>query len=364
MCETIDEVRLLSQAVETSLLNRFPAFVFRMPGDDAFYWGACTREALDVLSGSELPETPEGFLFAPFDVKTLPAFFFPVKAVRAESVEIDALKRIGAASVIGDKPIECHDISYGRYKNQVENLVEETFCSTLKKAVLSRTVTLDRPSVSDMQLVLRLAAKYPSAFVSWVHLPGVGRWIGATPETLLDYDGSVLSTMALAGTRRAGSKEAWGEKEMEEQQIVTDYIVNALGKEGFATEVGERATRVAGQVEHLCTPISISGDFDRRRVSDILNVLHPTPAVGGYPKALAIDWIRRVEQHDRDYYGGYLGPVSGREIRLFVNLRCMEVNDTLLKLYVGGGLTAQSRPEDEWNETEAKAQTLLSVINE
>ena len=234
----------------------------------------------------------------------------------------------------------------------------------LKKAVLSRTVTLARPAVSDMQLILRLAAKYSSAFISWVHLPGRGRWIGATPETLLDYDGKVLSTMALAGTRRAGSEEPWGEKEVEEQQIVADYIVRSLEKEGFIPEVGARSTRVAGQVEHLCTPVSVPGNFDRRRLSDILNILHPTPAVGGYPKALAMEWIHRVEQHDRRYYGGYLGPVSRKKIRLFVNLRCMEVNDTTLKLYVGGGLTALSRPESEWKETEAKAQTLLSVIND
>ena len=82
----------------------------------------------------------------------------------------------------------------------------------LRKAVLSRTVTLPRPAVSDVELFVRLAARYPSAFVSWVHLPGGSRWIGATPETLLDYDGRELSTMALAGTRRAGSPGEWGRR--------------------------------------------------------------------------------------------------------------------------------------------------------
>ena len=201
------------------------------------------------------------------------------------------------------------------------------------------------------------------AFVSWVHLPGRGRWIGATPETLLDYDGRMLSSMALAGTRKAGAPGEWGQKELEEQQIVTDSIVAALKSRGLAPVVGDRFTRVAAQVEHLCTPISAEVRLSGDRLNEILCALHPTPAVGGYPKAEAKAWIDRVEPHRRRYYGGYLGPVRVDGVRLFVNLRCLEANNSLLRLYVGGGLTAQSQPASEWCETEAKAQTLLSVIN-
>ena len=99
------------------------------------------------------------------------------------------------------------------------------------------------------------------------------------------------------------------------------------------------------------------------QLNDILCALHPTPAVGGYPKEAAKVWIDRVEPHRRRYYGGYLGPVQADGMRLFVNLRCMEVDDGYVRLYVGGGLTVQSQPASEWCETEAKAQTLLSVIN-
>ena len=130
-----------------------------------------------------------------------------------------------------------------------------------------------------------------------------------------------------------------------------------------SSSIGERFSRKAGQVEHLCTPISLKVGSANGRLAEILSVLHPTPAVGGYPKELAMEWIRRVEPHERRYYGGYLGPMFGEHVRLFVNLRCMEVDDSRLRLYVGGGLTDKSDPESEWKETEAKAQTLLSIIN-
>ena len=109
--------------------------------------------------------------------------------------------------------------------------------------------------------------------------------------------------------------------------------------------------------------ISLKVGSANGRLAEILSALHPTPAVGGYPKELAMEWIRRVEPHERRYYGGYLGPMFGEHVRLFVNLRCMEVDDSRLRLYVGGGLTDKSDPESEWKETEAKAQTLLSIIN-
>ncbi len=234
----------------------------------------------------------------------------------------------------------------------------------IKKAVLSRTVTVERPSLSDAEIFQRLSEKYPTAFVNWVHIPDVGRWIGATPETLLDYDGERVETMSLAGTRPAGTLGDWGEKEKEEQQIVTDYIFTHLQALSPQAKQGERFTRQAGQVEHLCTPIEAKGHFDSEALSRLVDALHPTPAVGGFPKAEALQFIQQVEPHDRKYYGGYCGFVAENKMRLFVNLRCMEMDDRYLRLYVGGGLTAQSQPESEWRETEAKAQTLLSVIQE
>lgn len=354
---------LLTQAFGQSLESRFPAFAFRLPGETTFYWGACAAGDVTALSEAGFPEGREGFLFAPFDHEEFPALFFPVKPMPVETIDREKLRSHAGLLAADDAAIPSSDSDYVSYARQAQTLIEAMSRGELRKAVLSRTVTLRRPPVSDAELFLRLAAKYPAAFVSWVHLPGRGRWIGATPETLLDYDGRVMSTMALAGTRKAGTPDEWGPKEQDEQQIVADSIVASLKSCGLTPITGDRFTRVAAQVEHLCTPITVEGPLSGDRLNDILCALHPTPAVGGYPKAIAKEWIDRVEPHRRRYYGGYLGPVRADGVRLFVNLRCLEANNSLLRLYVGGGLTAQSQPASEWCETEAKAQTLLSVIN-
>ncbi|MEA3463441.1 MAG: chorismate-binding protein, partial [Bacteroidota bacterium] len=90
---------------------------------------------------------------------------------------------------------------------------------------------------------------------------------------------------------------------------------------------------------------------------------HPTPAVAGQPKEDAICFIKQLEPHDRDYYTGFLGPLQHRGATdLFVNLRCMKITPSFISLYVGGGITLESDPAEEWNETRLKAQSLLKIM--
>ncbi len=342
-----------------SLDGGFPAIAFRLPGDDCLYWGACEPNELRLLAEDEPLPMEGGFIFAPFDKGD--HLFFPTCLQPIGKIECRDLP-------VGEPVAECaeccaEDSSLDDYFAQVDQLVEAMKEGEIRKAVLSRAVTVDRPRLSDAQLFLRLTEKYPSAFVSWVHRPGKERWIGATPETLLDYDGHHLASMSLAGTRTAGTLGEWGAKEQEEQQIVTDYIYSIFKELTDNPELGERFTRSAGPVEHLCTPIIASGRYDSSVLTRLVSALHPTPAVCGFPKEESLRWINRVEKNPRSYYGGYLGPVSVEAMRLFVNLRCMAVTDRYVRLYVGGGLTALSQPDSEWRETEAKAQTLLAVMD-
>ena len=91
--------------------------------------------------------------------------------------------------------------------------------------------------------------------------------------------------------------------------------------------------------------------------------MHPTPAVAGQPKEDAIRFIKQLEPHDRDYYTGYLGPFQHQgDTDLFVNLRCMKITPAYISLYVGGGITLESDPAEEWNETRLKAQSLLKIM--
>ena len=99
------------------------------------------------------------------------------------------------------------------------------------------------------------------------------------------------------------------------------------------------------------------------RLWELVDAMHPTPAVAGQPKDDAINFIKKLEPHDRDYYTGFLGPVSeNEEVDLFVNLRCLKITPGYLSLYVGGGITLESDPADEWDETRWKADSLLNIL--
>ena len=221
----------------------------------------------------------------------------------------------------------------------------------------------------------KLRTKYPQAFVSLVSVPGVGTWLGATPEVLAEVtaDG-YFRTVALAATQPATAAATprtaiWRQKEIEEQALVARYIVSCFKQLRLREyhETGPR-TVVAGQLLHLRTDFEVSlanVPFPAALGTDMLRLLHPTSAVGGMPKAAALAFLQQHEGYDRAYYSGFLGPVNVTApgvARLFVNLRCLQVRAHEAVLYAGTGLTADSDPEREWQETEMKLQTVATVL--
>jgi isochorismate synthase len=122
-------------------------------------------------------------------------------------------------------------------------------------------------------------------------------------------------------------------------------------------------TAQAGNIVHLKTRYKISLKQLKGKIGKLIADLHPTPAVCGLPRNKSYELIRKTEKHDRSFYAGFLGPwnISG-ESKLFVNLRCAAIYNKKMNLYIGGGLTAESKVESEWEETVRKSQTLLSVL--
>jgi isochorismate synthase len=237
----------------------------------------------------------------------------------------------------------------------------------LKKIVFSRAKQVDFNQNQLFQLFTKLCDTYPNAFIYLLSSPLLGTWIGATPEILLEIHGNNVFTMSLAGTKSIDSEEEWNEKEIEEQQYVTDFILDTLNEHGIKkTELNGPYPFPAGPVKHLRTDISF--DLGNRTGIELATALHPTPAVSGLPKQLAIEVIEAIEKHDLKYdrflYAGFLGRVSPEKTKLFVNLRCCQIIEDKAYIYVGGGFTKDSTPEQEWQETERKSKTLLSVIQD
>jgi len=198
-----------------------------------------------------------------------------------------------------------------------------------------------------------------------VNIPGVFSWCGASPELLLNSENNILNTVALAGTQKYNEVNVsgfkWSNKDIEEQSFVCDYIEKEIRKAGFSFFKSEPVTVRAGEVVHIKTRYSIEGK--KENFWDLVGMLHPTPAVCGTPMDKALNLIEEVETHDRSYYTGFLGPIDIQcERKLFVNLRCAKFSEGSLSLYVGGGITAQSLPEKEWEETELKADTLIKLL--
>lgn len=243
----------------------------------------------------------------------------------------------------------------------------------VKKAVLSRSAFVKTDSGTHVvELFRRAAVGNPDSFVALVSTPFTGTWLLATPEILLESDGDMCHTIALAGTRDSSESfpdgdcvaASWDRKNIEEQQYVAKYISHRLA--AFSDDVKENGpfTHNAGRVSHL------RSDFHFRKspsvtIGRIVSELHPTPAVCGVPSGKARILIDRCEHNDRRYYSGFCGTVcTDGECRLFVTLRCMSIFSDWCRLYAGGGLLAESDEESEWRETELKMTAMKNCMSD
>ena len=202
-------------------------------------------------------------------------------------------------------------------------------------------------------------------FVYLISSTDAGTWIGATPETLIRSIDTHGFSMALAGTKDKKNQNSWSPKEYDEQQWVSDYILETLqlGGQKEIKQQGPYETD-AGNLSHLRTDFSF--DLGGYQPMDVAKRLHPTPAIAGLPKRESLQLITNMEEinggYRRDLYAGYLGLIEDDMSQLYVNLRCAQLFKDLAFLYVGGGYTKYSVPENEWNETERKSETLLKVF--
>lgn len=253
-------------------------------------------------------------------------------------------------------------------------------CGTDGKVVAARCKTVFG-DYDIINILEKLSISYPNATVFCFATEYSGLWIGATPELLLERTADrTYRAMSLAGTRPAGTAEEWDAKNSEEQQIVVDYIASNFRAAGIQPTPGERHTHRAGAIEHLCTVIegSVSADDattdltvdgkgardERAFIEALLQTFSPTPALGGYPKDMALEMIARHERTPRGAYGGYFGYVdSDMSFRLYVNLRSARLLTGAMRLYAGGGITRLSDPAAEWLETERKMKTMELGMN-
>ena len=342
----------IEEAIRVAMENNLPFYAFRKPNEDVEF-----GMQLSPLMPQKVGE--KGFVVYPFIVTKQTPQLFIKQEYTLNNFPLNVEKREI------EYPTENIEIEFAQYQESAKKLISDMNEGKYQKAVLSRTIGVEVDARNRVaEWFASLCESYPQAYVYIFSVPEVATWIGATPEKLLEYDGNTVTTMALAATRRIDETRDFTLKEEREQQIVAEYITDKFNNVGLNINISPRFVKTAGPVEHLCNIISASG-VDNNTSQQLLNLIHPTPAVAGMPLDEAMIAIKEVEKRPRRYYSGYLGGVEeNNTFSLFVNLRSMEIFPNRVQLYVGGGLTSQSQVDLEWNETEHKAQTLLKTIKD
>jgi isochorismate synthase len=248
--------------------------------------------------------------------------------------------------------------SKDEYLTKADEFIREIQNQNLSKAILSRIKVTSTRANPDA-LFEKLCRAYPKAFVYLVSSSHFGTWIGATPEILLTCENGVGKSIALAGTMKSDGQAPWGEKEINEQKFVADFISEQLSNDFPELEIDGPNEMIAGPVKHLATTFEFS--LNSKRPIDVALSLHPTPAVSGLPRKESIELINYVEEHNRSLYTGFIG-LLGDTTELYVNLRCAQIYANEAFLYLGGGFTKDSVSEKEWEETENKSRTLLDIL--
>lgn len=391
--------------LETAKKHQYPVAAWRLPNED-------TQHIIMDISGEvkqvdiELESMSPGFIVSPFahdynQEGTLASYIHADLHYnsRTESINTFTQKNADRGYAEALKEQLMHRLEQGYQRKEAEyffndasqhnqQMCHEDFLKLVnaakeqiarhrfKKVVPSRCEYVQLPEDFNVAATFqRMCHMYPHAFVSAIAMPGLGTWLGASPEILIQtmiQDGNrIFKTMALAGTQKLDEatdikNAAWRGKEIEEQAMVSRYIINCFKKIRLREfEEDGPHTVAAGNLLHLCTDLTVNMDQVNfpELGSVMLKLLHPTSAVCGLPKEPALQFILENEHYDRALFAGFLGPVNfDQQINIFVNLRCMQLLDKRALVYAGAGVTADSDAEKEWQETSLKMQTLQKAL--
>ena len=251
-----------------------------------------------------------------------------------------------------------------RWRQGVAEAVEAIGWGKMTKVVLAREVQLAFGQMVDHRRLLgRLGGDYPGCTLFAVRFDGA-TLVGATPERLLSISQGVVTSDALAGTLEA--KQAWNTEAMirHEHRPVVDAILSALAPHCSGLEAGQSPASLRLQkLSHFYTRVQgrLKPGSDLFR---LIEALHPTPAVGGLPRQVALDWIREREGIERGWYTGAVGWLGGAgDAELSVVLRCGLIQGKQARLYAGAGITEVSDPAAELGETRLKLAALLDRLS-
>ncbi|MDS0477427.1 isochorismate synthase [Natrinema sp. 1APR25-10V2] len=259
------------------------------------------------------------------------------------------------------------------WTRQVERALERIDAGSLTKVVLAQALSVDLEGAVDVPATLeRLGRRYPNCYRFLVGHEDGGTFFGAPPERLVSKRGDQVETEALAGSVARGETpdedEAYAERMRadaklgHEHGLVVDAIREQLAPLARELTIRERTVRRLATIQHLQTPIEALLEGDRH-VLEIVEALHPTPAVGGVPPDAAWETIRDTETFDRGWYAAPIGWFDAAGDGEFaVGIRSGVATDGSVTLFAGNGIVADSDPDEEWDEVQLKFRPILDEL--
>lgn len=279
----------------------------------------------------------------------------------------------------GARPMEPHgvrlaEIEAARWRETVRDATRAIAAGRLEKVVLAREVRVSLPPDFDVIASLRhLEAEHPNTFVYAAWRDGA-TFFGASPERLVRLHDRELTTSVLAGSTPRGTTPAQdaalaaelqaSRKDREEHDIVRRELSAALATVCTEVVADAEPTLVSlPNVHHLHTAVRARLAAERS-VFDVLERLHPTPAVGGAPRDAALAFIREREEIDRGWYAAPIGWVGASAAEFAVALRCALVRrePAEASLFAGCGIVAGSDPAAEYDESQVKLEAAREAL--
>jgi isochorismate synthase len=270
---------------------------------------------------------------------------------------------------------QIHEIPSGTtYAAAVADLVRRIGGVALRKVVLARTIDVEAGRKLDPRtLARRLRAVDPDAY-TFAAPTASGVIVGASPELLVSRFGREVRSNPLAGSaarsgdpnedRENGARLLASAKDHEEHAIVVDAIVETLRP--FCRELSwdpEPVLLETANVWHLSTRFRGLLREPSPGALELVQALHPTPAIAGAPREAALAAIGELEPFDRGAYAGPVGWVDANgDGEWAIALRCAELRDDRATLFAGAGIVADSRPDAEVEETERKFRAFLDAL--
>ncbi len=286
----------------------------------------------------------------------------------AELAELDAYQE---AILTGSL---CHTPDRDQWDREMSSLLPLLARGPLQKLVLDRQSTVAAGGTARAWAILARLRKNMSASYLFGISPAPGYcFVGASPERLYAREGHTIATEAVAGTRPRGRTVSEdvrlerdllsSDKERREHGFVAQHIAERL--DGLCDRVAADTTPQVIRLPRLMHRIARFEGRLRSHIddADILHALHPTAAVGGYPAADALEYLRTSSPVNRGWYSGPVGFVSAQSAEFAVAIRSALITPRQVAFFAGAGIVEGSKAEAEWGELDNKLRSLLEAFS-